>query len=195
MKMTHIEKRFVNRRKKSERNIKKLELALEQIDLAKIKTVLELGCGIGFVSYYLAKTYNFNVCGTDYDVDQIQIANKLHPKTAHLYFQVEDATNLSFEDATIDLVLSQNVFHHMPKWEHAIKEIARILSCGGYFIWLDLTFPRIIKNIFHPFVKNYGLYTIDDIMTALKTHGFEKLYHECLGHGPLNQHHFVMQYN
>ena len=195
MKMSRIEKRFVNRKKKSERLIKKLELALEQVDLAKIKTILELGCGIGFVSYYLARTYNVNVYGTDYDAEQIQLANKLHPKIDHLYFQVEDATKLSFEDASVDLVISQNVFHHIPNWQDAIKEIARILCSGGYFIWLDLTFPRIIKNIFLPFVKNYGLYTIDDLMIAFNIHGFKKLSHERLAHGPLRQHHFVMQRN
>ncbi|KPL08518.1 hypothetical protein AMJ86_00135 [bacterium SM23_57] len=195
MKMTRFEKSFVNRKKKSERNVKKLELALEQIDLEKIKTVLELGCGIGFVSYYLAETYNFNVYGTDYDVEQIQIANQLHPQIDHLCFQVEDATKLSSEDASIDLVLSQNVFHHIPKWENAIKEVARILRSGGYFIWLDLTFPDIIKNIFLPFVKNYGLYTIDDVMTAFEIYGFKILSHERLAHALLSQHHVVMQHN
>jgi len=50
MKMTRIEKRFVNRKKKSERNIKKLEYAFKQIEIGKIRTVLELGCGIGFGS-------------------------------------------------------------------------------------------------------------------------------------------------
>ena len=192
--MTRIEKRFVNRKKKSENNIQKLERAFKQIDRSKIKTILELGCGIGFVSYYLAATYNFKVYGTDYDTEQIQIAQQLHPRMEHLYFQVEDATKLTFADASIDLVLSQNVFHHIPNWEDAIKEISRILSPGGFLIWLDLAFPRIIKNIFHPFVKNYGLYTVDDIRTTFKIYGFTKISHERLAHGPLSQHHFVMRH-
>jgi len=195
MKMTRVEKRFVNRKKKSERNIEKLESAFKLIDLTKIKTVLELGCGIGFVSSYLAETYNFKVYGTDYDLEQIQIAENIQPKLEYLFFKVEDATKLSFEDSSIDLILSQNAFHHIPNWENAIKEISRALSSDGYFIWLDLTIPRIIKNIFLPFVKNYGLYTFDDIQVAFEIHGFKKLYHEQFVHGPLSQHHFVMQHN
>ena len=195
MKMTSLEKRFVNRKKKSEQNIKKLELALEYIDLKKIKTVLELGCGIGFVSRYLAEMYNVTVYGTDYDQEQIQIAKKLQPKINHLSFQIEDAAKLSFENSSIDLVLSQNVFHHIPDWENAIKEISRVLGSGGYFVWLDLTFPRIVKNVFLPFVKNYGLYTIDDIEAAVEHHEFKKLFHEHLTHGFFNQHHFVLQHN
>ena len=193
--MTSIEKRFVNRKKKSVRNIKKFELALEYIDMKKIKIVLELGRGVGFVSHYLAETYNWKIIGTDYDDEQIQIANKLQPKMDHLSFQVEDAAKLSFEDSSIDLVLSQNVFHHIPNWENAFKEIARVLCSGGYFVWLDLTFPRIVKNIFLPFVKNYGLYTIDDIEKACEVHKFKKLFHEQMAHGPFIQHHFIMQRN
>jgi ubiquinone/menaquinone biosynthesis C-methylase UbiE len=193
MKMTRIEKRFVNLKKKSERNIKKLVLAFEHIDLKKIKIVLELGCGIGFVSHYLAETYNWNVYGTDYDDEQIQIANKLHPNIDHLSFQVEDAAKLSFEDSSIDLVVSQNVFHHIPNWENAIKEIERVLCSGGYFVWLDITFPKIVRNIFLPFVKNYGLYTINDIENTYEVNEFKKIFYECSAHGPFRQHHFVLQ--
>ena len=194
MKMTRIEKRFVNRQKKSERNIDKLETALGYIDNETIKIVLELGCGIGFVSHYLAQNYHWRVFGTDYDDGQIQLANQLQPKLDHLSFQVEDAANLSFENSSIDLVLSQNVFHHIPNWVNAIKEIDRILSPTGYFIWLDLVFSRIVKNIFLPFTKNYGLYTIDDIEKSFEVHNFKKLFYERAAHGPMSQHHFVLQH-
>ena len=193
MKMTRFEKRFVNRKNKSERNIKKLELAFEHIAIEKIKIVLELGCGIGFVSQYLAETYNWRVYGTDYDEEQIQIAAKLQPKIDHLSFQVEDATNLSFKDSSVDLVLSQNVFHHIPNWEDAIHETARVLRSRGYVIWLDLIFPKVVKSIFRAFIKNYGLYTINDIKKTFKDSGFRTLFHEQSAHIPMRQHHFILQ--
>ena len=193
--MTKIEKQFVNRKKQAKGNIKKIQYAFHQIEIAKINTVLELGCGVGFVSTFLADSYNFVVYGTDYDVDQIQLARKLQPTMEHLHFQVEDATKLSFADSSIDLVLSQNVFHHIPNWEAAIQDIARVLRSGGYLIWLDLTFPEIVKRIFRSYVKNYGIYTINDIKTAFKDSGFKALFQERLAHGPLSQHHFVLQLN
>lgn len=195
MKMTRIEKCFVNRKKKSETNIKKLLLALEDIEIEKIKTVLEIGCGMGFVSSYLAGTYGFNVFGVDYDTEQIKLAKIIQSEIKNLNFQVEDATKLSFGDHHFDLVLSQDVFHHIPNWEDAIKEIARILCPGGYFIWLDFSFPKIIKKLFLPFVKNYGLYTTSDLTKAFETHGFKNLSHEQSTHGLLQQHRFVLQFN
>jgi SAM-dependent methyltransferase len=193
--MTRIEKHFVNRKKQAEGNIKQIQQAFQFLELEKITTVLELGCGIGFVSTYLAETHRFDVFGTDYDVEQVQLASQLQPKIEHLHFQVQDATRLSFKDSRFDLVLSQNVFHHIPDWEAAIKEIARVLRSGGYFIWLDLTLPGILKKIFQPFVKNYGLYTFSDIDRAWVARGFKQLFHEHLAHGIMSQHHFVLQLN
>jgi len=195
MKMTGIEKLFVNRKKKSEGNIHNLQTAFTQINVEKIKTVLELGCGIGFVSTYLVGSYDFIVYGTDFDIEQIQLANQLQPESENLHFQVEDATQLSFEDSSIDLVISQNVFHHIPKWEKALEEIARVLRSDGYLIWLDLVFSKIIKNIFRPFVKIYGLYTSDDISRCLEINGFKILYHEHMKHGPMRQHNLVSQHD
>ena len=191
--MTRLEKRFVNRKKKSEGNIKRIIKALNQIKTEKIKTVLEIGCGIGFVSSYLAETYNFNVYGTDYDREQIQLAHKFQPRSAHLHFLVEDAAQLSFGDAVFDLVISQNVFHHVPMWKDAVEEISRVLCSGGYLFWLDLTIPKIIKNIFLPYVKNYGLYTIEDIKAEFDAQGFKQLLYEHTAHGPLSQHHIILQ--
>ena len=119
----------------------------------------------------------------------------MQPKLDQLSFQVEDAAKLSFEDSSFDLVLSQNVFHHIPDWETAIKEVARILSSGGYFLWLDLTIPIIVKTTFLPIVKNYGLYTSDDIEKSLEVHQFKKLFQERLSHGPFSQYHYVLQQN
>lgn len=192
MRMTGLEKYFVNRKKKSERNIQILESDLRNIDLKKIKRVLEIGCGAGFVSSYLAENYDIEVYGTDFDNEQIQLANKLQPKSELLYYQVEDATKLSFNDSSFDLVISQYVFHHIPNWKETFKEISRVLIPGGYFNWVDLTISKLVRNIFNPFVKNYGLYTIEDIERCFENYGFIKIMGEKLHHGPLKQYHYLL---
>jgi ubiquinone/menaquinone biosynthesis C-methylase UbiE len=193
MEMTRLEKWFVNRSKKAQRNIARVRQRLQALPSAAIQDVLELGCGIGTVTAYLAETYEMNVYGTDYDVEQIQIARNMHPENAHLHYRVEDAANLSFQDASFDLVLSQNVFHHIPEWKTATKEIARVLKAGGYFIWLDLAFPKLIRTLFQPLIKNHNLYCLADVRRAFQTQGFEELFHERLIHGLFVHHHLVWQ--
>jgi ubiquinone/menaquinone biosynthesis C-methylase UbiE len=193
MKMTRLEKRFVNRKKKAERNIEKVRQRLQPLDTQTIRDALELGCGIGAVSAFLADTYAMNVCGTDFDPEQIEIARRMQPESDHLHFSVEDAAHLTFEDASFDLVLSQNVFHHVPDWEAAVREVARVLRPGGYFIWLDLATPRLIKDMLQPLMKNYGLYTIAEVKAALAQSGLERRFYEQAAHGPLVHHHMVLQ--
>ncbi len=193
MKMTRFEKRFVNRKRKAERNIEKLRPRLEELDVQNITDALELGCGIGVVSAFLTETYGWNVYGADFDPEQIEIARKINPESDCLHYSVEDAAHLNFKDASFDLVLSQMVFHHIPEWEAAVREIARALRPQGYFIWQDFAFSRAIKAVFRPITKNYGLYTFDEIKSAFSANGFDTRSYERATHGPFVNHNLALQ--
>jgi len=193
MKMTRLEKWLVNRDKKADRNISRVQQRLAEIPSEAIKDVLELGCGIGAVAAFLSETYKMKVWGTDYDPAQIQIARKRHPENDHLTYKVEDAAHLSFQDAHFDLVVSQNVFHHLSNWQTAIGEVARVLKPRGFLLWLDLAFPKWIAQLFQPLVKKHSLYCIGDAVHAFEKHGFELRYHERRIHGPFFQHNMVWE--
>jgi ubiquinone/menaquinone biosynthesis C-methylase UbiE len=191
MEMTWLEKWFVNRSHKAKGNIAMVRQHLAELPSEAIEDVLELGCGIGAVAAFLAETYNMKVWGSDYDHQQIQIARKRHPENEHLTYRVEDAAHLSFQDASFDLVVSQNVFHHLPDWQAAVKEVARVLRPRGFLIWLDLAFPKFFQKLFQPLVKNHSLYAIADLKSVLASHGFEQIFYEKRMHGPFFQHHMV----
>ena len=193
MEMTRLEKWLVNREKKAERNIARVRQRLKALPSEGMKDVLELGCGIGAVTVFLSETYNMKVWGTDYDHDQIQIARQRHPENEYLIYQVEDAAHLSFQEARFDLVISQNVFHHLSKWQPAVREVARVLRPGGFFLWLDLIFPKWIAKLFQPVVKKHSLYCIGDINDVFQKHGFQQRFHQRRIHGPFFQHQVIWQ--
>jgi ubiquinone/menaquinone biosynthesis C-methylase UbiE len=193
MKMTRFEKRFVNRKRKAKRNIEKLCPSLKELDIQNVSDALELGCGIGVVSAFLVETYGWNMYGTDFDHEQIEIARKINQESDHLHYSVEDAAHLNFKDASFDLVLSQMVFHHIPDWETAVREVARVLRPQGYFVWHDFAFSKIIKAIFQPFTKNYGLYTFVEIKSAFLRNGFDTRSYERAMHGPFTNHNLVLK--
>ena len=195
MKMTSFEKRFVNRERKAKGNIKKLVKQMQMLDLPDALNIMEIGCGIGSVSAYLADNYSAKVCGTDFDSDEIEIARKLHSENDHLKYQVEDASNLSFKNEQFDMVVSQNVFHHIPKWDKAIYEISRVLKINGYLFWLDLAFPKLLVSVLKNVIKNYGLYTIKEIRTTFKNTRLEELNYEKMIHVPMIHHHLVFKKN
>jgi ubiquinone/menaquinone biosynthesis C-methylase UbiE len=193
MKMTRLEKWFVNRKGKADGNIALLRQRLQQLDVGSIRNALELGCGIGSVSAFLAEAYAMQVQGTDYDPGQIEIARGVHPESERLRFRVEDAARLTFPDASFDLVLAQHMFHHVPDWRAAAREVARVLRPGGYLIWLDFAVPEMIKQAVAHLVKNYGAYTLEEIQCAFAESGLEQRFCERTTHGPLVKHHMVLQ--
>jgi len=193
MEMTRFEKWWVNRNKKAKHNITRVRQRLTELPSTTIRDALELGCGIGSVAAFLSETYQMQVWGTDYDQNQIQIARKRHPENEHLTYRVEDATRLSFQDASFDLVIAQNVFHHLRQWHRAVPEIHRVLRPGGFLMWLDLTVPKWIARIFQPWVKKHSLCCIAEVKYEFEKQGFEQLFHERLIHGPIFQHHLLWQ--
>ena len=195
MKMTRFEKSFVNRKRKVAGNIERVRQRLQELNVNNIHEALEIGCGIGLVSVFMAENYGMNVFGTDFDPDEIKIAQKMNSENDNLHFRAEDAANLSFEDNSFDLVVSQNVFHHIPNWEKAVQEIGRVLRPGRYLIWLDIVFPNFLKKVFKPLVKNYGLYTQEEIKSAFNEGGFKTLYFQDSLHGPFKHNEFLLQKN
>ncbi|MCK4640656.1 MAG: class I SAM-dependent methyltransferase [Candidatus Marinimicrobia bacterium] len=192
MKMSKFEKRFVNRRNKAEKNIMKVRDKLRQIESENIKNALEIGCGIGLVSSYLANEYGIDVYGTDFDPEEIQLAKQLNNERDTLHFKVEDATELSFANNSFDLVISQNVFHHIPYWQKAISEFQRVLRPDGYLIWMDLVFPALLKKMFKSITKNYGVYTLNDIHSEFYKAGFETVKKQKMVHGPFVHYEIVL---
>ena len=191
MRLTRLEKMLVNRRNEAERSIGMVGRDLERLDLDSIHDVLEIGCGIGAISAYLAGSYGMNVQGTDFDPEQIELARMVQPASAHLRFSVEDAGHLSFADASFDLVLSQDVFHHMRHWEAAVQEVTRVLRPGGYVIWLDVVSPKSVTRILRPLVKSFlSLFTLEQIRTAFVRSGLEQRFYERVD---FVHHHMMLQ--
>ncbi len=64
----------------------------------------------------------------------------IHPERG---YRCEDLEHLTFDDASFDLVLTQDVFEHIFHPDRAINEIQRVLKPGGAFI---MTVPIVMKS-------------------------------------------------
>lgn len=102
--------------------------------LNKDMKVLELACGTGQLTFRLAdKAKSWEA--TDFAENMIKEAKasymKGNRKMDGLKFSVQDATNLSYEDASFDAVMIANALHIMPEPEKALAEIKRVLKKDG----------------------------------------------------------------
>jgi ubiquinone/menaquinone biosynthesis C-methylase UbiE len=179
MKMSKLEKKFVNSKNRAKKNINLVERLFNQIDLSNVKKVLEIGCGIGVLTSYLAGKYRWEIIGIDIDPEQIEKAKKDNKENEYLKFFEADATNLSFENNEFDIVLSFNVLHHIPNWDKALAEIGRILKPAGFYLLSDLRSPEFIARALKDLLNKYmGVYTLIDIKNNLKVNRLEIIYEE-----------------
>lgn len=107
----------------------------------------------------------------------------------------EDALALSFPDASVDVVVSQDVLEHVPSIAAAVNEAARVLRPGGRFLFsvpfdpgadvtvqraeiVDGEVVRLLDPVFHgnPISAEGSLVFYDhgwDLLDRLRAGGFE----------------------
>ena len=105
--------------------------------LAAGTTVLDVGCGIGGSSRILARDYGFRVTGITISPEQVKRAQELTPPEIPAQFQQDDAMNLSFSDASFDVVWCIEAGPHMPDKAVFAQELLRVLKPGGILVVAD----------------------------------------------------------
>ena len=94
--------------------------------------VLEVATGTGLIAVHIAP-FARSVEATDFSPKMIEKAKKKkYPD--NLRFSVEDATALSFKDASFNAAIISNALHVMPDPDKALAEISRVLVPGGLLI-------------------------------------------------------------
>lgn len=101
-------------------------------------TVLDVGCGVGGTSRYLAKNLGSNakVTGITLSPNQVKRATELavEQNVPNANFQVMNALDMDFPDNSFDIVWACESGEHMPDKEAYINEMMRVLKPGGQFV-------------------------------------------------------------
>lgn len=105
----------------------------------KPASVLDIGCGSGRL---LRKVHDYwpqaQLSGVDPAQGMLEVARQFTPE-ARFYLGSGEA--LPLEDASVDLALSTISFHHWQDQAAGVREVARVLRPGGYFLLADFTLP------------------------------------------------------
>lgn len=128
---------------------------------AEPRRVLDLGCGAGFLSNYLAAN-GHSVTGVDTTPENLVVA-RAHDATRTATYELGDACALPYPDESFDVVCAMDLIEHVPDPARLVAEASRVLAPGGRFFFH--TFNRtwlanviVIKGVAW-FVKN----TPDDL--------------------------------
>lgn len=126
--------RFNNPRLNYMRSVEKMVL----LESLKPGMILDIGCGTGEQSLFLAKR-GYQVLGVDISREMLIKANESAKEGMlkdKLSLVIASAEVLPFRDNSFDGLISIfGVFNHIPKADHAFQETHRVLKSGGMAVF------------------------------------------------------------
>jgi ubiquinone/menaquinone biosynthesis C-methylase UbiE len=141
MKMSALEKRFVNGAHHSRNVADALVRRLQRLPVRPGQRLLEVGCGNGAAALAVADELGLDVTAVDVDPDQIALARRSAGARGQVCWRVADAAMLPFDDALFDGVVTHKTLHHISDWRRALTECVRVLRGGGFLLVADIVLP------------------------------------------------------
>jgi len=158
--------------------------------LSKVKPgsdILDIGCGLGASSLYLARNYNAAVTGINTSSVQVQMAIKAAAgEKLDTKFLLMDAEAMDFQKQ-FDLLWSVESISHYEHREHFFASAAKLLKPGGLFAITDwfkkenLT-PAETRKFIDPIENGMmvKLQIMDDYEHFLTSNGLQIMHREIL---------------
>jgi len=110
------------------------------------KSVLEVGCGRGGGSSYVARYLQpCSVLGVDFSASAVDFCRSNHRQEG-LQFRQGDAEALPCADNSFDAVLNVESSHCYPSLQRFVSEVFRVLRPGGHFLWADLCRTELLDE-------------------------------------------------
>lgn len=157
-----------------------LDANLRFIDATGVLTpsvhALEIGSGTGVLLHTLRER-GVTMQGVELRQELIDEARAWFPNPS---IQKVEGTRLPFADESFDVVMSFDVFEHIPDSDAHLSEVRRVLRTGGAYLiqtpnkWMNVVFETIRWRSFTRFREDHcSLHTLGELTARLSRHGFE----------------------
>jgi ubiquinone/menaquinone biosynthesis C-methylase UbiE len=166
-------------------------LLLSGLRLGKTMTVLDFGAGSCWFSRILAQLQCNPVC-CDVSDAALEIGRRLFKELPPLGASVGQPRFLSFNgreidlpDESVDRVVCNDAFHHVPNQAQVLSEFARILRPGGIAGFSEPGKHHAFTSQSQMEMRNFGVLEnnidLDEIFTSAKEGGFTRISCRLLG--------------
>lgn len=150
--------------------------------------LLDLCCGWGVPTRYIAGRFGCNILAVDITQRSIDFAKQVTTGTEVeplIFFQQGSALDVPVENGSLDLVWSQDGFCHVPDRQRLFAECFRSLREGGYLVFSDwMRGAYITDQEFETYCDAWSfptLETAESYPELLRGAGFEVISQEEVG--------------
>lgn len=146
---------------------------LRLLAVSNSDSVLDIGCGNGFVLNLLARAHSATFAGIDPAAEIIENAkrrNRKYVKNNTMSFTCQDVSTMSFSAESFDKAYTINTVYFWSDLSESLLEIQRVLKPGGFFIntlYTNETLSRFSHTQF-----GYKRYDPNELVAAGKGAGF-----------------------
>ena len=160
----------------------RLDAVRDLVDPRLDDRILDLGCAAGAITHYLS-TFGCDVTGVDLEPLAIMKARGLFPG---LRFEIANATDLPFADASFDKAVAADFVEHVDAetFRQVCGETRRVLAVGGTFALYAPNPRHLIERLKEREIllaqnpTHIGLRDAETTATLLGECGFEVLRNE-----------------
>ncbi len=114
-----------------------IEKIKDTLDITNQMTVLDLGCGPGILTSFIAP-FSKIALGFDMTPEMTTKAKERCNNRKNAVFVIGDAEYLPIKDNSFDRIVTRLTFHHFFSVEKVLSEMKRILKVGGKAIIVDI---------------------------------------------------------
>lgn len=156
------------------------QLAIDSIKLPGFKTILDIGCGCGFLLTALQGHYEKGI-GIDLSYKMLQEANILFRRNKNLnsHWLQGNTLKLPFKSDKFDLICNRYLWHYLPDPLTVLEEIKRVLIPNDKLLLIDrITTENTEQNLKQNRIeklrntKFFKIYKASNIEKLLKNFGF-----------------------
>jgi arsenite methyltransferase len=121
------------------------------LNLSRGESVLDIGCGPGFLCESMAEIVGGSgaVVGIDVSTDLIALCNQRRAST-WLSYAIGDATEINQAEASFDVVVCTQVAEYVPEVDRVLAEALRVLKPGGRTIFVATDWDAVVWHSENP---------------------------------------------
>ncbi len=109
-------------------------------------TVMEVGCGVGYMSWFLAHHWpKAQILAGDFSESAMNIAQRNLGDITNIVLSPVDAMSMQFEDETAELLICMDVVEHLPQPMMFFNEAYRVLKPNG-ILFISTPNPGSLGN-------------------------------------------------